>query len=287
MADHLVVWGFPVPSAALSRDEQEYLRDLPDELPPVEWLWSEMDRVWHSMDLDNTAPFAGQPIDDFYRHPVWVANGIFTAIDPDSVRHRRAIADYCRDRGARHVADYGGGFGELARVLTDIDSLVQVDIVEPYPSRVGLERLADRPRVKYVSSLLPNRYDVVIAQDVLEHVEEPLVLAADLAEAVVPGGVVIYANAFEPMIECHLPANFYLRRTFPLAMRMLGLTTRGHVQGAEHALVFEVGPSIRRDRIQLAERLAKSVDATLGSLSRVAPHGARRVLGSLRRSIIK
>ena len=111
----VLIWGCSVPSTSLSQDEIDYLSGLPPKLPTVEWAWGEMDRVWHQLELDNSRPLTGQQIGKFYSHPVWLMNGVFTAIDPDSVSHRDAIARYLGKIEAKSIADYGGGFGELAR----------------------------------------------------------------------------------------------------------------------------------------------------------------------------
>ena len=90
---------------------------LPKALPSLEWVWGEMDRVWHELGLRNDRPLAGQSIAEFYGHPVWLMNGIFTAVDPISASQRDAIAGYIDRVGARSVADYGDGFGELAQAI--------------------------------------------------------------------------------------------------------------------------------------------------------------------------
>ena len=84
-----------------------------------------------------------------------------------------------------------------------------------------------------------SNYDVVIVQEVLEHIEDPISLAYDLGCAVKFGGFVIFANCFSPVILCHLPCTFYLRHTFILLMRFLGFKYVGVVEGADHALVFK------------------------------------------------
>jgi 2-polyprenyl-3-methyl-5-hydroxy-6-metoxy-1,4-benzoquinol methylase len=254
------IWGYSVPKAWLSQGEAEYLTGLPQALPTVEWVWGEMDRVWRQFGLNNSRPFATQPIGEFYSHPVWLMNGVFTALDPDSALHRDAIARHLCQVGARSVADYGGGFGELARAITRAIPDAVVSIIEPYPSRVGIERLKDEPRIQFVSDMSSRDYDAIVVQDVLEHVEDPIRLASEIAGAVREGGAVIFANCFYPVIQCHLPSTFHLRHTFPMVMEALGLRYVGRVDGASYAQYF-----IRTGRLDLAHaRRAERISRLFG-----------------------
>lgn len=266
------IWGHSVPQAWLTQGEAAYLTGLPQSLPAVEWVWAEMDRVWDQVGLDSRRPLAGQAIGEFYRHPVWLMNGIFTALDPVSAAHREAIARYLDGKGARLVADYGGGFGELARAITRAVPDAEVSIIEPYPSRVGLERIQNEPRIKFVSDLSTGRYDAIVAQDVLEHVTDPVGLAGEIAGAVREGGVVVFANCFYPVIECHLPSTFHLRQTFPMVMKALGMRYLGRVDGALHAQVFERTGRLDLSRARRTERISR----ILGPLLNVAREAMSR-----------
>lgn len=235
----LKVWGFTLPPAELGAEVREYLGGLPVERPTVEWVWAEMDRIWREFGLDSRRSLSEQPIAAFYSHPVWTMNGIFTATDPVSVGHRTAIAGHLAELCPDRVADYGGGFGELALAVADRRPGTRVDIVEPFPSPMGMARVAHLSQVRFVRDTGNGGYDAIIAQDVLEHVEDPIGLAAQLAASVRPGGWLIFANCFFPVIECHLPRTFFLRHTFRWVMSAMGLRYLGVVRGAEHALVFE------------------------------------------------
>lgn len=250
------VWGYEVPRDWLSHDEADYLLGLPHILPTVEWVWKEMDRVWQSYGLDNKLPLKTQPVAEFYSHPVWLMNGIFTQADPVSAGHRSAIAKYLAQTGMRNIADFGGGFGNLAVSIAHAIPDASIAIIEPYPTGVATGRIKQEPQVSF-SSTLGSGYDAVIAQDVLEHVEDPVGLATQLAEAVREGGAVIFANCFHPFIRCHLPSTFHLRHTFPQVMGALGLRHLGVVEGAEHAHVFGRGRSLSLGRARSAERISR------------------------------
>lgn len=273
------IWGYSIPKAWITQREADYLKGLPQALPTVEWVWAEMDRIWHEIGLDNSRPLTGQPIGEFYRHPVWLMNGIFTALDPVSNGHREAIARYLAKTGAKVVADYGGGFGELARAVTGVAPGMEVSIIEPYPSRVGLERVQNEARIQFVSDLSGGHYDAIVAQDVLEHVEDPIGLASEIAGAVREGGIVLFANCFYPCIECHLPATFHLRHTFPTVMKALGLSYLGTVVGATHAQAFERAG--RRDlaRARHAERISRILGPLLNT--------ARETMSRTKRLVVR
>lgn len=53
-------------------------------MPTHDWVCDELDRVWHQFRLDNRRPLDEQPVGEFYRHPVWLMNGLFSAVDPTS-----------------------------------------------------------------------------------------------------------------------------------------------------------------------------------------------------------
>ena len=222
----------------LDNNSSIYLKGLPQEKPTVEWLWQEMDRIWVDKGLDNSEKLTGQDIAGFYSHPVWIANGIFTCIDKESIDHRKAIKGYLVDIKAQNIADYGGGSGVLAEIIT-ANSDINVDIVEPYPFEFFINKYKDNTKIKYVNDFESSNYDVIIAQDVLEHVENPIEMAYQLSKHVKLDGYVIFANCFYPVIKCHLPSTFYLRHTFRLVMTAMGLKYVGRVKGASHALIFQ------------------------------------------------
>ncbi len=275
----VVVWGFSVPTNWLTTKQASYLAELPTELPTVEWIWEEMDRVWSKYRIDNRKPLSGQAVGDFYSHPVWLMNGIFTAVDPVSASHRRAIARYINEVGARAVADFGGGFGELALGLSRLNRYVGIDIVEPYPSRVAIERLSGVDNIKMVGHLASENYDVIVAQDVLEHVEDPIKMAHSIASGARKDGLVIFANCFYPVIQCHLPETFHLRHTFRFVMKALGLRYVGVVDGAAHAQIFR-----RTGVLDLAKaRRAEAFSKTCGP----ALNRGRATLSALKRIVIR
>ena len=275
--NEFLIWGHSLSSDWLSEEELNYLRQLPAELPTVEWVCHELDRVWHEQRLDNRISLSTQSISGYYGHPVWLMNGIFSVRDPVSFSHRTAIAKHLKDSGEKLIADYGGGFGQLAILIAEVIPDVEIYIVEPYPSMVAIQRLRTETRVKFIPNLAFERYEAIVAQDVLEHVEDPIKLACKLASSVPIGGKVIFANCFYPHIQSHLPSTFHLRCTFPYVMKSLGLRYVGKVKGAEHALVFERVGHLRLSNARRAEAISRLVGPALNLV--------RGILSVLRRTI--
>ena len=277
MSDFTRIWGFDVPVVSLTKQQIDYLQALPKSRPTVEWVWREMDRVWNEMGLNNRIPLSKQPTGVFYSHPVWLMNGIFTATDPVSVSHRGAIAQYVRYLAKQFIADFGGGFGELALTIVNADHRVKVDIVEPYPSPVGLHRIRDEHRIEYTEGFT-KKYDVVIAQSVLEHVEDPIGLVATMVDATRIGGYVIFANDFSPVIKCHLPSTFHLRHTFRKVVEGMGLCFLGNCEGAEHTGVFRrVDLYIDLHNAKRRESLSKAIGPFANRIRPILGRMARRV----------
>lgn len=207
-------------------------------------LWSEMDRVWDDLKLDNSQSLASQDIGSFYSHPVWILNGLFSEADNVSSGHRKAVAEFVstwfKPEYSYTVADFGGGSGVLGRIFeSQCLTLSQFDIIEPWPFDFFLKRNAEYKKIRYIPEFISdNYYDVVIAQDVLEHVNNPIRVAVDCFKAVKKDGLVIFANCFYPHIKCHLPENFYLRHTFKYVICSESVSYVGTIPGAPHMEVF-------------------------------------------------
>ena len=257
------IWGVSLPTVALLPTDLEYLRNISRmNRPSVEWLWQEMDRVWDDLKLDNRGASEAVGLEKFYSHPVWVVNGVFSAVDPISVQHRQAIAEYICSIDAKRVADYGGGFGELALRLYSVDLEIKTEIVEPYSSALGKARVGDNSAIEFVP-MLSGQYDCIVAQDVLEHVERPLELVEQMVQATKMGGYVVFANCFHPVIKCHLPSTFYLRHTFAWVVKGMGLRYEGRVPGASHALAFRRIGDIERNKFMVLHIFAKFIGSIL------------------------
>jgi hypothetical protein len=71
----------------------------------------------------------------FYRHPVWLLNGLFIEQDPQSLAHRQAFTTWVTQHLPTRVADFGGGFGGVARSIGATLPHGSVEVVEPISIR--------------------------------------------------------------------------------------------------------------------------------------------------------
>jgi 2-polyprenyl-6-hydroxyphenyl methylase/3-demethylubiquinone-9 3-methyltransferase len=224
-----------------------------------------MDRAWDELGLDASDPDPAA-LAAFYRHPIWVLNGVFTATDPASVGHRLALVRRLAWANPARILDYGGGFGTLARMLAAAAPRSAIDVFEPYPTATALERAAAYPNLHYVARL-NGGYAAVVALDVLEHLVDPLAALVELRDALAPGGLLILANNFYPVIRCHLPGTFYLRYSFDWFARALGLRRLGRIPGAP-AVAYRLIRSepANQARLRRMERLARRLYPALRTL---------------------
>lgn len=265
---YIAIWGKEISTHNLSELDCNYLKKLPATLPSVEWIWNEMDSVWKQLELNNKTPINKQPkIAQFYGHPVWIMNGIFTELDPVSAKHREAIASFLTQQDCKYMADYGGGSGVLAKLLCSENDNAHIDIIEPFASDFSKSNVGYQKRISFRQKLDGSKYDAVIAQDVLEHVENPIEVASDMALHTKDGGIIIFANCFYPVIECHLPSTFHLRHTFPKVMQAMGLEYLGRISNAEHAQVFRKNGEINLRAAKKLESYSKIVGSSLNFLA--------------------
>ena len=207
----------------LDSAERDYLLDIFDRFsgyPNLRQLWKLMDEPWLELGCDSDN--LDQRVTAYYNHPVWLLNGLFIEQDPESLSHRRAFTRWAVGQHAHRVADFGGGFGSLARQLGIAMPDACVEVVEPHPHPAAIALAAKMPNVRYVPELTGS-YDLLIATDVFEHVGDPLGLAASTAEHLRIGGTYFMANCFEPLIACHLRQHLHFSIGWDECMRSSGL----------------------------------------------------------------
>jgi len=219
----------------------------------LEQMWYLMDLVWDDYQCDSSH-LNWKNVGDFYSHPVWLLNGLFIEQHDVSMGHRHAISDWIISHGFSNVVDYGGGFGTLARLMAEKSSILKVDIYEPHPSGFGLKRASELENISIVDNL-DIAYDCLVSTDVLEHVPDPIKNFSLMIDSVKVGGYLVIANAFYPMIKCHLPQCFHFRHTFDLFASIMGLEIIGNLEGS-HATIYRKTKIVQYDWIQL-KRLDK------------------------------
>ncbi len=262
-------------AGAGSFDTLSYVEENFDRLCDVNDIWQAMDEEWDRCGA-GFDPENQDAVSRFYASPVWTLNGLFTEVDPTSVGHRQAIAAYISELKPEIVVDYGGGFGSLARQIAERLPETSVILVEPYPGDFARLLAQDHPNME-IRSDLPKRCDVIVAQDVLEDVLDPIGDFAMLREAVAPGGTVITANCFKPVIKCHYPGAFHLNFTFRHVVPPLGCRYGGKIAGAEHAEIYHRTAAERDLKgARFRERLSQGLNRAFACLQKV--NAARRQL---------
>jgi SAM-dependent methyltransferase len=204
--------------------------------PSLEQLWQLMDQAWQQCGCNSRNLHVDQ-LAAFYIHPIWLLNGMFIEQHAVSMGHRQAITSTVIDIDPKQVLDFGGGFGTLARLLATALPQAEIAICEPYPPRHGIESCKAFANIHFVPELSSQSVDVLVSTDVLEHVPDPLALLASMVDAVRPGGHLVIANCFYPVILCHLPCTFHLRYSFDAFCRALGLGVLGPCEGS-HATIY-------------------------------------------------
>jgi SAM-dependent methyltransferase len=209
---------------ALSPRDRHTIKKLLDRVgtdePTFEQMWRCMDAVWDELGCDNRN-LNSKKIEAFYRHPVWLLTGLWIEQQPECLGCREIIADWTANRGARRIADLGGGFGTLARMIATKCQNVEVDIVEPFPQQLAIEKSVGLSNISYKKSL-SGSYDIIIALDVFEHLDDPLRTVHETAVHLKLGGIYLTGNCFYPIIKCHLPATFHFRHSWNVAMKAMG-----------------------------------------------------------------
>jgi ubiquinone/menaquinone biosynthesis C-methylase UbiE len=202
----------------------------------LEQMWYLMDLIWEDFGCDNIN-LNWEKISKFYSHPVWLLNGLFIEQDSVSMNHRHEISDWIITNKIENIVDYGGGFGTLARLIAKKTPNINVNIYEPHPSEFGLKRSNEYSNITIIDKL-NSHYDCIVCTDVLEHVPDPLSDLSIMIKSVKKGGYLVIANAFFPMIKCHLPQNFHFRYSFNFFAKKMGLEIAGSLND-DQAIIFK------------------------------------------------
>ena len=245
-------------NSAESRAIEEMLSQVGSD-PSLEQMWLLIDQAWERCGCDNRN-LHPERIAAFYGDPVWLLNGIFIEQHSLSIGHRQAITRFVAPLSPRHVVDFGGGFGTLARLLAAALPQAEITICEPYPPRHGIESCQPFASIFFVPELTSKSFDVLVCTDVLEHVPDPLSLLATMVDSVRPGGHLLIANCFYPVIACHLPCTFHLRFSFDAFCRAMGLEVLGPCEGS-HATIYRRSQLLELDwqRLRMMERRSQQL----------------------------
>ncbi|MHC2995803.1 MAG: methyltransferase domain-containing protein [Candidatus Atribacteria bacterium] len=234
---------------------KEYLRNFDKyNSPKVEDIWCIMNQVWDDMGLDNK-DYNPDQLSKYYSHPVWLLNGLFIETDRESMRHRKSIAEYFKDKKKLKILDYGGGFGTLAKEIVKQSPSSHVDIFEPHASEYGYKNIKDFKNIRIVDYLREKYYDVLVNTDVLEHIEDPIEIISIYNKCLKKGGILISHWNFTPCIKCHLPKHFHFRYTFDKIIPLLGFSKE--MKNVRHGHFFEKLKNITKQDLNNAYRKGK------------------------------
>lgn len=213
----------------ISKQDQQWLKDVFIRFggyPNLEQMWALMDEQWEAKGCDSSV--MDSRISEYYSHPVWLLNGLFIEQHKQSSDNRRKFRDWIVKGSPKKVAEFGGGFGGLARMVGAELPKAVVEVIEPHPHPLAVYRANMATNVRYRKEM-SGSYDVIVATDVFEHVPDPLQLVYETAEHLRIGGEYLMANCFAPVIKCHLPQTFHFRHSWDAAIRALGLEPREKV----------------------------------------------------------
>lgn len=262
----------------LGESERSYLTRVFEHYqgyPSLQQLYQLVDEQWQSHGCDPL--HMDQRVFDFYRHPVWLLNGLFIEQDPQSLSNRRAFTEWVKQQAPTRVADFGGGFGGLARFIGAALPQALVEVVEPHPHPSASALAAGTPNVRFVPDLTGD-YDLLIATDVFEHVPDPIALAASTASHLRIGGRYLMANCFRPVIACHLPQLFHLSIGWDQAMRAMGLHPQETLQ---YGRAFVRTGSLDEQAARRTEVLARRVYPWVQPLPKGRLRAGRALIGLL------
>lgn len=219
-----------VPESATAEQRRivEALLEVTGNPPNLEQLSACLDFIWDCLGCDNQK-LDWERFDRFYKHPVWLLNGLFIEQHDLSIENRQGFADAVKELSPSRVADFGGGFGGLARMIARACPAAEVHVIEPYPTSVALEHAGEVKNFAFKPDF-EGEYDVIIATDVFEHVPDPLAEVARTAAHLKLGGTYLIANCFYPVIKCHLPSAFHFRYSFASILSRMGLEKTGKVK---------------------------------------------------------
>lgn len=227
---HLERYVLPIIQSHLTEQEKAYLTkvfDRFDGFPNLEQMWALMDEPW--IELECNPLYMDERITAYYQHPVWMLNGLFIEQHAESLENRRIFTDWIVQQAPSRIADFGGGFGGLARFVGEALPNSQVEVIDPHPHPAAIAMAASTPNVRFVSELRGS-YDLLVATDVFEHVPDPLGLVAETAGYLHADGQYLMANCFQPVIRCHLPQLFHFHFAWDAAMRAMGFQINERVR---------------------------------------------------------
>ena len=221
--------------------------------PTIQNLWKIMDEIWEEFGCDPTK--LDSRVYNFYSHPVWLLNGLFIEQHKESIINRKIFTKWVSEQNPKRIADYGGGFGGLARMIANSCAQADVEVIEPHPHPLAIERVKNFNNLSYKKKL-EGEYDILIATDVFEHVLDPLALVAKTSLSLKKDGYFLIANCFEPVIKCHLPQYYHFSQTFNQALEAMNFKI---IEKVIYGTIFKINKKLNIDEARKIEKKSQKL----------------------------
>lgn len=160
------------------------VRKFAGESFPV-WRCTQCRSIHSGVDVDLPHYYAGYPV--FNAELNWMLNVVYG-------NQLKRLRECGLTDGAR-ILDYGCGNGVLVRFLQQ----------HSFPETVGYDRFAEQYRD---SSVLNARYDCIVTQDVIEHVDDPHAFLGELRGMLNPGGMISVGTPDADALDLRHPEDF-------------------------------------------------------------------------------
>ncbi len=240
--------------------------------PTLQQIWRILDLAWN--ELSETTPNKSDTskfLHEYYQHPVWLINAAFCESDQATINDRLAAVRLIAHVQPRKILDFGGGIGTVSRLCaTTLPQEAElIDLVDITEFRHTIKQyLSDFPNIRILEKP-DSPYDAVISTEVLEHLIDPIGAVVEINRLLRVGGAFAASWSFAPVIKCHLPQNFHLRRLMPWIIRSLGFGFYGFERRGSTVYGFvkhsEVTPAMLKQArfLELISRLPIPSDRLL------------------------
>jgi 2-polyprenyl-3-methyl-5-hydroxy-6-metoxy-1,4-benzoquinol methylase len=122
----------------------------------------------------------------------------------------------------KNILDFGAGIGEIAMRLSRYNNVYYYDISKPSTNFTQfVSNKTNRP-LNFITNYKLLKYDIIIAVDVLEHLEAPIECIKSLKSLLNSNGIIITTGlcfAINNNLPMHLKSNVFLRKTFDLYIK--------------------------------------------------------------------
>jgi 2-polyprenyl-6-hydroxyphenyl methylase/3-demethylubiquinone-9 3-methyltransferase len=227
----------------------------------IQRIWSILDEGWQEVENQIKNKASGYTFSDllqeYYQHPVWLINAAFSESDEGTINDRLAAIRLISHVQPRKILDFGGGIGTVSRLCSiTLPNAEEIDLVDITDFRNIIQQyLADFKNIRVLEQPDP-LYDAVISTEVLEHLIDPVEAIIQINNLLRIGGAFATSYSFAPVIKCHLPQNFHLRKSMFWIIRSLGFGFYGFERRGSTMYSFVKQSEITDDKIKFARLLA-------------------------------